>query len=186
MISHATRLLNHAESVSVKEDDALVLRDRMRKLQRHRPLHSYPLAAAHARRGEAGQPAKNVFFDPRACRDLLVGVRPHPFCNLTVTGCGFCTFPHERYHAGRAGVVVEHVGAGVRRPARPPAATESQSRGRASLWPGIPRHHREARTCGVPDCGFRGCDRPTKWHEPRQPERGSAVRRGLFLWNHWS
>ena len=51
----------------------------------------------------------DVFFDPRASRDLLVGVLPHPFCNPAVTGCGFCTFPHERYDAGRAAEVVDHV-----------------------------------------------------------------------------
>src|SRR5262249_7357716 len=34
-----------------------------------------------------------------AHRGLLVGVLPHPFCNPAVTGCGFCTFPHEAYRA---------------------------------------------------------------------------------------
>jgi oxygen-independent coproporphyrinogen-3 oxidase len=45
----------------------------------------------------------------RAGRGLLVGVLPHPFCNPAVTGCGFCTFPHEAYNAPAAGAVVEHV-----------------------------------------------------------------------------
>jgi oxygen-independent coproporphyrinogen-3 oxidase len=85
-----------------------VLRHRLRKPQRHRLLHGYPLAAAMRPRG-SGDPAKDVFFDPHAGRDLLVGVLPHPFCNPAVAGCGFCTFPHEPYHAGRAGEVVEHV-----------------------------------------------------------------------------
>jgi oxygen-independent coproporphyrinogen-3 oxidase len=80
----------------------------MRKPQRHRLLHGYPLAAAMRHR-EPGQPAEDVLFDPHAGRDLLVGVLPHPFCNPAVTGCGFCTFPHERYHAARAAEVVEHV-----------------------------------------------------------------------------
>jgi oxygen-independent coproporphyrinogen-3 oxidase len=80
----------------------------MHKPQRHRLLHGYPLAAAMRRR-EPGHLAQDVFFDPHAGRELLVGVLPHPFCNPAVTGCGFCTFPHERYHAGRAGEVVEHV-----------------------------------------------------------------------------
>lgn len=33
-------------------------------------------------------------------RPLLVGVLPHTFCNPKVKGCGFCTFPHEKF--GRA------------------------------------------------------------------------------------
>jgi oxygen-independent coproporphyrinogen-3 oxidase len=95
-------------SVPVHTDDAQVLRDRLRKPQRHRLLHGYPLAAAMRRR-DPGEPAEDVFFDPRVSRDLLVGVLPHPFCNPALTGCGFCTFPHERYHADRAGEIVEHV-----------------------------------------------------------------------------
>jgi oxygen-independent coproporphyrinogen-3 oxidase len=95
-------------SVPVHANDAQVLRDRLRKPQRHRLLHGYPLAAAMRRR-DPGQPAEDVSFDPHAGRDLLVGVLPHPFCNPALTGCGFCTFPHERYHAGRASEIVEHV-----------------------------------------------------------------------------
>jgi oxygen-independent coproporphyrinogen-3 oxidase len=52
---------------------------------------------------------EDVFFDPHAGRELLVGVLPHPFCNPTVTGCGFCTFPHERYSTVRSGEVIDHV-----------------------------------------------------------------------------
>jgi hypothetical protein len=107
MLSHATFPLNHAESASVKEDDALVLRDRMRKPRRHRLLHGYPLAAA-MRRPEARRP-KDVFFDASARRDLLMRVLPRPFCNLTASGCGFCTFPRERYHSEQASKVVEIV-----------------------------------------------------------------------------
>jgi hypothetical protein len=108
MFSLAALHAYHAESDPVKRDDALVLRDPMQKPQRHRLLDGYSVAAAMRRR-EAGQPAKNVYFGPRGGRDLLVGVRPHPRCNLSVTGCGFCTIPHEHDHAGRAGEVVEHV-----------------------------------------------------------------------------
>jgi tetratricopeptide (TPR) repeat protein len=46
MLSRATLRLNQAESVSVKEDNAQVLRDRMRRSQRHLLLHGHPLAAA--------------------------------------------------------------------------------------------------------------------------------------------
>ena len=108
MIPLATLPFYRAESAPVNENDAQVLRERMQKPQRHRLLHGYPLAAAMRRRDPA-QPAADLIFDPHAGRDLLVGVLPHPFCNPAVAGCGFCTFPHERYHAGRAGAVVEHV-----------------------------------------------------------------------------
>jgi oxygen-independent coproporphyrinogen-3 oxidase len=108
MISLTTVPLYHAEPTPVNEDDTQVLRERMGKPQRHRLLHGYPLAAAMHRR-DPRQPAGDVSFDPRAGRDLLVGVLPHPFCNPAVTGCGFCTFPHERYHAGRAAETVAHV-----------------------------------------------------------------------------
>jgi hypothetical protein len=107
MLSHATLPLNQAESVSVKNDDAQVLRDRTRKPQRHRLLHGYPLAAA-MRRSDRREPAEDVCFDPRTGCGLPAGVLPHPFCNLTVPGCGFGTFAHERYRSERAGEVVEH------------------------------------------------------------------------------
>ncbi|MEM6989311.1 MAG: Fe-S oxidoreductase [Myxococcota bacterium] len=37
------------------------------------------------------------FARPTATKPLLVGVLPHTFCNPKVQGCGFCTFPHERF-----------------------------------------------------------------------------------------
>ncbi len=83
------------------------LRGRMALPQRHRLLHGYPVAAATPRRHE-NRPAE-VVHDLGVSRGLLVGVLPHPFCNPAVTGCGFCTFPHEAYHADRAAEVVEHV-----------------------------------------------------------------------------
>jgi oxygen-independent coproporphyrinogen-3 oxidase len=96
-----------AHSLPVKADDAPVLRERMRRPQRHRLLHGYPLAAALRRRG-AGAP-EDVHLDPAAGRALLVGVLPHPFCNPAVTGCGFCTFPHAPYQAARAAQVIAAV-----------------------------------------------------------------------------
>ncbi len=83
------------------------LRERLMKPQRHRLLHGYPLAAAMRQRRES-DPA-DVEFDAGTGRGLLVGVLPHPFCNPAVKGCGFCTFPHQPYHAGQASEVVEHV-----------------------------------------------------------------------------
>lgn len=94
-------------AVNAGEPDAVYLRERMGKPQRHRLLHGYPLAAAMRSRDAAGE--LELVFDRRAERELLVGVLPHPFCNPAVTGCGFCTFPHEAYNASRSAVVVEHV-----------------------------------------------------------------------------
>lgn len=108
MLSLATNSFSRAQSIPGNGDDARMLRDRMNKPQRHRLLHGYPLAAAMHRRQPA-QPATDVLFDPHANRDLLVGVLPHPFCNPTIAGCGFCTFPHERYQGERATTVVTHV-----------------------------------------------------------------------------
>jgi oxygen-independent coproporphyrinogen-3 oxidase len=80
----------------------------MEKPQRHRLLHGYPLAAALKRR-EASREQDDLFYVPEANRGLLVGVLPHPFCNPAITGCGFCTFPHEKYHPDLAARVVESV-----------------------------------------------------------------------------
>jgi coproporphyrinogen III oxidase-like Fe-S oxidoreductase len=108
MLSLVTVPLPPAARVSEPEDDRAYLRQRMRGPQRHRLLHGYPLAAALPR-GEAAHPADDVRPDRAAGRGLLVGVLPHPFCNPAVTGCGFCTFPHQAYHSDRAAAVVEHV-----------------------------------------------------------------------------
>ncbi len=89
------------------EADRAYLRERMARPQRHRLLHGYPLAAAMRHRRES-DPA-DVAFDAAIGRGLLVGVLPHPFCNPAVSGCGFCTFPHQPYHAERARAVVNGV-----------------------------------------------------------------------------
>ncbi len=98
----------HEDSVPAHEDDLRFLEDRMRKPQRHRLLHGYPLAAALPRRAP-DHPVRDVVFDFERSRSLLIGVLPHPFCNPAVTGCGFCTFPHEAYRGPDAVAVVEHV-----------------------------------------------------------------------------
>lgn len=90
------------------EKDTVFLRERLQKPQRHRLLHGYPLAAAMRSR-QATSLGEELFFEPAAGRKLLVGVLPHPFCNPAVTGCGFCTFPHEAYNATRSAAVVERV-----------------------------------------------------------------------------
>lgn len=89
------------------KENTVFLRDRMQKPQRHRLLHGYPLAAAMRSRAVGSR--EELVFDPRAGRKLLVGVLPHPFCNPAVTGCGFCTFPHEAFNATRSTAVVAHV-----------------------------------------------------------------------------
>ena len=84
------------------------LRRRMQRPQRHRLLHGYPLAAAMPRIAEdRRRDAILPEFDPR--RGLLVGVLPHPFCNPAVTGCGFCTFPHEAFTSRKAAEVIDRV-----------------------------------------------------------------------------
>ncbi len=84
------------------------LRRRMRGPQRHRLLHGYPLAAAMPRIAEdRRQETILPGFDPR--RGLLVGVLPHSFCNPSVAGCGFCTFPHEAFTSRKAAVAIDHV-----------------------------------------------------------------------------
>src|SRR5262249_26283516 len=93
---------------AVGKEDLRELRERMDKPQRHRLLHGYPLAQAMPHRADASQPA-DVRFEPGCGRGLLMGVLPHPFCNPAVAGCGFCTFPHQPYHADHAAATVERV-----------------------------------------------------------------------------
>lgn len=80
--------------------------------QRHRLLQGYPQVAlmrssdpAHARR---------VHVPLDTDRELILGVLPHPFCNPQLSGCGFCTFPHQRYASPDARSTVEAVIAEVR------------------------------------------------------------------------
>ena len=84
------------------------LRRLTQRPQRHRLLHGYPLAAAMPR-VEPGDQATQKLLHFRPERGLLVGVLPHPFCNPAVTGCGFCTFPHETFNRSGAIDVMDHV-----------------------------------------------------------------------------
>jgi oxygen-independent coproporphyrinogen-3 oxidase len=88
--------------------ERIELRGRMQRPQRHRLLHGYPLAAAMPR-SSSDHPRASIAppYDPG--RGLLVGVVPHPFCNPAVTGCGFCTFPHEAFTARKAALVIDQV-----------------------------------------------------------------------------
>jgi oxygen-independent coproporphyrinogen-3 oxidase len=82
--------------------------------QRHRLLHGYPLRSAMPRVGifETGtleRLAQIAGTEPSTEKRLLVGVLPHPFCNPTVRGCGYCTFPHEQFRVSAARSVVDAV-----------------------------------------------------------------------------
>ncbi|MGL6096129.1 MAG: Fe-S oxidoreductase [Fimbriiglobus sp.] len=87
---------------------AAELAARMRKPQRHRLLHGYPLAAALPS-ADAIDPGQDLNLEPAGDRGLLVGVLPHPFCNPQVTGCGYCTFPHEPGNEAKTREIVGHV-----------------------------------------------------------------------------
>jgi coproporphyrinogen III oxidase-like Fe-S oxidoreductase len=102
LVSFAPR---QGEPSAAPDSDRAYLQERLRKPQRHRLLHGYPLAAAMASRPTG----VDLDVQPDDQRGLLVGVLPHPFCNPAVAGCGFCTFAHEPYHGGRAAEVIEQV-----------------------------------------------------------------------------
>lgn len=87
-------------------DFADEVRARMQRSQRHRLLHGYPMQPLLPRAKSAPEPA---WFEASRDRPLLVGVLPHASCNPQVRGCGFCTFPHERFENARVANVVAHV-----------------------------------------------------------------------------
>ena len=84
-----------------------LLERRMKLPQRHRLLHGYPLYTGMRAASEL-TPARRMFIDkskvilPELQRGLLIGVLPHPFCNPSVRGCGYCTFPHQPYRRSEA------------------------------------------------------------------------------------
>jgi oxygen-independent coproporphyrinogen-3 oxidase len=91
------------------------LQRRMAGPQRHRLLQGYPMLPLlqraapdplHERRIDGSLTPLGGARDPRSeppwirldpSRPLIVGVLPHTQCNPEVEGCGFCTFPHDRY-----------------------------------------------------------------------------------------
>jgi oxygen-independent coproporphyrinogen-3 oxidase len=84
---------------------------RMAGPQRHRLLQGYPMLPV-MRSADPERPLGDVSVD--AARRLIVGVLPHPFCNPQVTGCGFCTFPHEAFRRSAADATTIAVAAEVR------------------------------------------------------------------------
>lgn len=82
----------------------------MRRPQRHRLLHGFPLAAAMLPVNEAIRREQGAYRLVRGEKaPLLVGVLPHPFCNPKLEGCGYCTFQHEAFNSTRAEGVVSSV-----------------------------------------------------------------------------
>lgn len=83
------------------------LRRRLRGPQRHRLLQGYPqpaLMKPYDRR-----PLGEMIELDRESQGLLVGVLPHSACNPRVTGCGYCTFPHEEFQVERVRATVQAV-----------------------------------------------------------------------------
>lgn len=76
------------------------LSSRMRRPQRHRLLNGYPAAPLMLE-----TPRPLAFLDAGEHdhqRPLIIGILPHTFCNPVRRGCGFCTFPHEKFDATAA------------------------------------------------------------------------------------
>lgn len=84
----------------------------MRRPQRHRLLHGYPMTPLlrwaspdplHLRRidgtltDRAGKVVEPPLVGLESDRPLIVGVMPHTQCQPKVEGCGFCTFPHDDF-----------------------------------------------------------------------------------------
>ena len=72
------------------------LAKRMSGQQRYRLLQGFPMVPL-MNKVKPGKDLPKHNFDPDL--ELIVGVIPHPFCNPTVAGCGFCTFPHQKFEA---------------------------------------------------------------------------------------
>lgn len=83
------------------------LQRRMSRPQRHRLLQGYPMAPLLRRAKPSFDPFEHLSLDPH--RPLIIGVLPHTFCNPKVKGCGFCTFPHEKFAREPMRRVVEQV-----------------------------------------------------------------------------
>jgi hypothetical protein len=71
------------------------LRRRTSRPQRHRLLQGYPMAPLMRPVSGNYDPYRALELDPE--RPLIIGILPHTFCNPRVKGCGFCTFPHEKF-----------------------------------------------------------------------------------------
>lgn len=117
-ITPATPFEKHSLTPSLAHDSNETLRQlvrsRLKKPQRHRLLHGFPLAASmpflnHETRHsvENGDSRFQHAYHPD--KPLLVGVLPHSYCNPKIAGCGFCTFPHEDFSSLKAAAAVNGV-----------------------------------------------------------------------------
>lgn len=111
---YITSLFTNVHNPQIDAGLEKLLRRRMKLPQRHRLLHAYPLLAGMPRveslKPNMASRLKIIHRSNESSdKGLLVGVNPHPFCNPAVRGCGFCTFPHEKYRASSARAVVDAV-----------------------------------------------------------------------------
>ena len=70
-----------------------LLHKRMKREQRHRLLHGYPMTSGLVPYRVHPRQSMNLTRSKRNA----IGIIPHTFCNTGKRGCGFCTFPHEQY-----------------------------------------------------------------------------------------
>jgi len=99
---------------SPQETLTQLVRNRLKRPQRHRLLHGFPLAASmpfldrETRQAvEHGDSRWEHAYQPD--KPLLIGVLPHSYCNPKIAGCGFCTFPHEEFSSLKATAAVNGV-----------------------------------------------------------------------------
>src|SRR5260221_1102094 len=104
---HAPSSTEIAKTTALRAD----LARRLRSPQRHRLLHGYPMAPLVP--DLRGFPNLDM-IEKSTERPLLVGVLPHASCNPKVRGCGFCTFPHEKFDRTRVEDVIAAVALEVR------------------------------------------------------------------------
>ena len=101
-------------AVEPNESLRQLVRSRLKKPQRHRLLHGFPLAASmpfldQETRFAAENGDSRFQHDYHPDMPLLVGVLPHSYCNPKIAGCGFCTFPHEDFSSLKAAAAVNGV-----------------------------------------------------------------------------
>ena len=69
---------------------------RMESAQRHRLLHGFPMSSGLKK--EKKELIEHFLGrNTNTKKSIALGIIPHPFCIPEVRGCGFCTFPHEKY-----------------------------------------------------------------------------------------
>jgi oxygen-independent coproporphyrinogen-3 oxidase len=100
--------LHEAKCVPVSKDDIQVLRDHLHQLRRHACWTATPAPLPCPAVNQVRRPMTSSLI-PWPAATCWWGALRHPFSNPALTGCGFRSFPHEHYHAGRAAEVVTHV-----------------------------------------------------------------------------